>query len=461
MPLRRWLRRGLLALGLLIAALPPAGAEAVTFDIPAARAFARQAALSGRPDLARQVALALLARDPGDVEALIALAAAEVQLHQPKLARQAAARAFQLATTRAQRYLAARMAAKAAFDQQRLSLSQYWLRRAVQVAPDPASYADTVAGFRQVSAQNPWHNTLDFSLSPSSNVNQGSSSDRLIIDGVPTILTFSGDAQALSGLQFGLELGTSRKVRTTPLSQTEAGLRLIWNRVALSGSAQSQAPAARGADYAYAAAEASVTHSSLLRPGGGPAVLTLLAGRNWYGGDPLSTYARIEASKLMPLAAGQSLRAQLLVERQWHETGTRPTNTVLALEARYDRVLAAGDRIGLRLGVVDQQSDDPNAENLAFTGEITYALARPVGPAQVSFGLSATARDYPVFFSNLFNQTGRQDQRLALTIGLTFPKAQVWGFAPQVNLTGSQTRSNISRFEGGSFSVGIGLRSVF
>lgn len=459
MPLKRPWGRKLALLALLTAPAIQASAQTLTLDIPSARALAEQAVLGGNPALARQIALGLLQRDPNDPQALLALAAADILLGQPAAARTSAARAFRASTAKPQRYQAARLAAKAAFDQGRLGIAQFWLRRALDQSPDPQSYQDTVAGFRQVQAQNPWRSTLQFSLQPSSNVNQGSSLDRLIIDGVPTILSFSGDARALSGLTYGLTVGGSYVLGQSATFRTEAGLRLVANGVVLSGAARHLAAGARNGDYAYQAVEASVTHRFVL---GNelPMAVTALIGSNFYGGRHLTDYARAELDFATRLTGRQSLGWQVLAERQWPVATGQPV-TVLASEGRYERQLRRGDRIGLQVGVVQQSSRDANAENLALTATLTYALARPVGPAQVDVSLSATQRNFPVYFSNIFNDSGRQDLKLGLGINLTFPQAQVWGFAPALSLTLSETASNISRYEQTAVGLQFGLKSLF
>ena len=452
------LRRAFLALWLGLA-VAPAAAETLTLDIPAARALAEQAVLGGNPALARQIALGLLQRDPNDPQALLALAAADILLGQPALARASAARAFRASGDRPQRYQAARLAAKAAFDAGRLGLAQFWLRRALDQSPDAQSYQDTVVGFRQVQAQNRWRTNLQFSAQPTTNANQGSSADRLIIDGVPTILTFSGDAMALPGLTYGGAVGVTYVLDQTPKSRTELGLRLVANGVALSDAARRQAPGATNGDYAYQAVEGSLTHRFVLGKSL-PLAATALVGSNFYGGAHLTDYARLQLDLATRLAGPQTLGWQVLAERQWPLSTGRPV-TVLALEGRYDRQLTSGDRVGLQVGLVRQGSRDVNAENLALTARLSYGLARRVGPAEVGFSLCATQRDYPVYFSNIFNRNGRQDLKLGLGVDLTFPAAQVWGFAPTLGLSASHTWSNISRYEQDEFGVRLGLKSLF
>jgi len=460
MPLRRVWGRKIALLAFLVAISPlPLDAEIVTLDIPSARALAEQAVLTGNGALARQIALGLLQRDPNDPQALLALAAAQILLGQPKAARMMAVRAFAASPAKLHRYEAARLAAKAAFDQGHLGLAQFWLRRALGQAPNPQAYQETVAGFRQVQAQNRWRTTLQFSAQPSSNVNQGSSADRLIINGVPTILTFTGDAMALPGLTYGLTVRTTYVLDQTAKSRTDLGIRLVANGVVLSDAARRQAPGVTNGDYAYQAAEASLIHRFVLGKGL-PMAVTALFGSNFYGGTYLTDYARLQLDLATRMDGPQTLGWQVLAERQWPVSTGKPV-TVLALEGRYERQLTNGDRFGLQIGSVQQSSRDANAENLAVTATLSYALGHRIGPAEVSFSLSATQRTYPVYFSNIFNRHGRQDLKLGLGVDLTFPQAQVWGFAPTVTLTASHTSSNISRYEQDNLGVQFGLKSLF
>ena len=452
--------RRLLFSGLLALTPFQAPAQRLTLDVPAAQSLAIQALQANDPALARAIALGLLQRDPKDSFALLTLATAEVLLGHPGAARQAAVDAFHNAKGPAERYEAARLAAKAGFDEGRLGLAQLWLRRALDAAPDAATYQDTVTAFRQVQAQNRWRTRLQFSTSPASNVNQGSSASRLIINGVPTILTFSGDAMALSGLTYGVTLGTGYVIGATARSRTELGAQLVVNGAVLSDQARRQAPTASNGDYAYQAAELSLTHQFQPKDTALPMAATLLAGANWYGGEHLTNYARAQLDFASALPGPQRLAWQVLAERQWPQDGSDPV-TVLALNSSYQRQLANGDRAGLQIGVVNQSSANVSAENLALTAALSYALARPVGPAEVSFTLSATSRDYPVYFSNIFNRDGRQDLKVGVTLDLAFPEAQVMGFAPTFSLSASHTASNISRYEQDAFGLQFGLKSLF
>ena len=461
MPLSRVWRRAWLALGVLLLTLGAVRAETVTLGIDASRDLARQALLGGQPQLALAIARALLDRDPTDAVALLILAAAETRLGEPKAGLRSAVLAFRNADDPVLRYEAARYAAAAALADRRFTLGQFWLRRAAQLAPAPQQHDDTAATYRAVQAERPWTGTARFNLRPTTNLNQGSSEDQLIIDGVPTIFTFDGAAQALSGLETGVDLSLAHRFAPSPTAYAEFALRLQGDIYTLSDAAKQQAPGASGSDFSYVALEAALTYNFAATPGAGAWSIGSVAGTNWYGGQPLGSYLRLELGKTLKLSDTRSARLDLLVEQQWRDDPQAFGNRVAAVQSQYNWQLKNGSLLALRLGLVGQFSKDRNAENTALSVDLRYTLANPLGPAEVTLGLNATARDFPVYFSNIFNVSGRQDLRVGASVELFFPKAEVWGLAPVLSIAGGTTTSNVSRYQSDYFGVQIGLRSVF
>ena len=86
--------------------------DAQTFSLDEARVLARQALYAGRFDLARDVAMVLVRADPEDAYAYGVLAAAHSRLDDPKLARAAARLSYKYSETPAERFGAARTAAR-------------------------------------------------------------------------------------------------------------------------------------------------------------------------------------------------------------------------------------------------------------------------------------------------------------------------------------------------------------
>ena len=195
-------------------------------DVPLdqASAVAAQALVAGDTALALQIAEAVVAARPDDRSAHVVIAAAAPRLGDPAKGRRAGARAWALSRGDAQKYEAARLTALAAANEERFTLSTLWLRRALTVVPSDDARAQTLRDARVVRQRNPWSTQLSFSLAPSSNLNGGSETDELIVDGTPTGGQFSEDSQALAGWRASLGFGTQYRFQQNARSRSTVGL---------------------------------------------------------------------------------------------------------------------------------------------------------------------------------------------------------------------------------------------
>ncbi|MCC6306809.1 MAG: hypothetical protein IT545_16685 [Rhodobacteraceae bacterium] len=452
----------LLALAALLVPVP-AGAEVqtLTLTVGQSREFARRALAAGRAEVARAIALALLEADPRDHEALTLLAAAQARAGETGAARATARLAFRRAASRDERYEAARVAALVADAAGRPFRAQGWLRRALTLAPAEADRADTIAHYRAVQSANRWSTTFRAHVAPSSNVNRGSRYDQLIIDGIPTPFVLSGDAQALSGVEFGVSAGAAYRLSQGPDWRLEAGGRLHHTTYVLSAAARHRAPDVSGADFANGGAEVSLRLTVLPRGGTSPVSLGLTLGQSWYGEEPLARTMRLDVGRSFTLTPATGLRLDLLAERQWSDRGRKARALILAAQAQLHHRLAGGDMLRFRLTLTDLRSEDVNAANLGVAGELRWELARPLGPAELALAVSGSARDYPVFMSNIFNKNGREEKQLGVAVEMAFPGGEVWGYMPVVTLRAGRTWSNISRFDSRTMGVEVAWRSSF
>ncbi|MBK8440170.1 MAG: hypothetical protein IPL38_12040 [Rhodobacter sp.] len=130
---------GALALGLAAAPGRPTGAEPMELDAENLLRLAILMIDQGRPGRALGMAEALLARDPEDSGVLALKSRAERDLGLNDAAVGSARGAWAAADNAGQRYDAAMaMAQGLASDGQKFR-AQFWLRRAMQAAPDPAA----------------------------------------------------------------------------------------------------------------------------------------------------------------------------------------------------------------------------------------------------------------------------------------------------------------------------------
>lgn len=446
-----------LALGLIAGLAAPVAAQDLRLSVQEARALAQAAALQSEPRLARDVAAGLLRENRQDRVALIVLAAVEPQLGRPAQGRMAGARAWRLSNTRAERYEAARLTAFAAFREGRETLAQLWLRRAAANAPTGAALDQTGADFARIRQLNPWNIRLSFSAAPSSNVNGGSSSTLNVIDGLPFVGELSGDAQALSGWTASVDSQISYRIAATPQSRSSVSFRLYGRAVLLSDEAQEQAPDAENGDFSAYYAAVSFNHDR--RTAGGTWGAKLTYGGNWYGGALANSFLRAGVDRTWRREDGTSLNLGLSLEDRRDDAGNWDA-TIAKVTGSTSQSLSLGV---LSYGVALERTEAPsvNETSNAVRLSVGFALADPVGPATLSLRAGIDARHYPDYTFFVPVPGGREDSRAWATLEAAFEDWSYAGFAPVVSLTGSQTESNVSRYDRSEVSLGLSFRSTF
>ncbi|SEN46742.1 Protein of unknown function [Palleronia pelagia] len=458
-------RRATLALLAALALAGPVAAEPAALNPDQMRVAAGRATASGQPLAAKAMAEALLARDRDDIQALLALSRAERDLGDYDAARDAGMRAWSLGRRDEDRYAAALAVAQAQASKGARTRSQFWLRRAVEVAPDDRAEARAIRDYRYVRARNPWATQLSFTLAPSSNVNGGTSNETadLYLSGTPIGDLYLPDAQlgptarALSGVELALGVSASRRLHETATEKTTLDMGLLQRSHILSDEAKRMAPTASGSDFAYSAATLGMTHKRKIDDGRGDLRFGLATQRTWYGGDTLAQSVRASAAvgyALTPKTKGQ---LSLSADRENGLNG-RADVTGWRLGAGVGRVTDSG----LQLSAAISHSDRDSASGaLDFREtEITLgaALPEPVMGAQVSFSLSAADRHHD---SLPFALNGRDDKRLAARATMAFPALDYMGFVPDVTVEALKNSSTVDLYDRREFGVSLGVRSRF
>lgn len=446
-----------LALAFLLA--QGAAAETVDLTLENARIIARQAYAVGELGVANALARRLLEANPHDAQALLILAATEPALGNPTAGRLAGRKAWAAAETPLLRYEIARHTAAAAFQENRPGLAQFWLRRAADVAPSAKDYARTVADYRRMRAENPVSLRFDLAVMPSSNLNGGGQGGVLEIDGQIVNGFYNRSLPPLSGLRAEAQTEVNYRLATGPRSQTTLGFSLSASLNALSAEARALNLNISGAEFNQTTAEATISHDFLWQGGNHPVHLALAAGQNWSGGSVLGPHLRVDASTPLVRNAAGELRLAGSVERQWQPTSAVNSGS-LALMAQ--RRLASGDNLGGGIYLRQVNGTGYNQDYRDASAMLTYALAQPIGPVALSGRLTAGLRDYDVYRLGFAQLTqGRHDQRLGLSVDMTLQNLSVWGYAPVISVTGSQTQSNVNWFDSRQLGISIGFESKF
>ena len=409
----------------------------------------------GHPEQALRFANALLQQNPEDATALIIKARAERDLARYQSSVATARLAWKTAGLQRERYGAAlAMAQGLASDGQKFR-AQFWLRRAIEEAPDEGAKRLAEKDFVYVKSRSRLGLKFDLAIQPSSNVNNGSSSDVLWFMGLPFVL--SEDAKALSGVTTTLGISGHYRLAETQTSKTDLRFSLGQRMVTLSGSAKATAPAARGSDYAFTTIEVGLDR--YLRPGPKDEVqLGVTLGRNWYGGDPMSHYLGANALYRRDLTPTVRGFAEIGAERQWREDVAERSADVMTLSFGLDTVTANRDRLRFEVTARDTASGSSDIDHRGWGASLDWTRSKPVLKGRLSLGLSAEGRDYAV---SKFSADGRHDLTVGATMSMAFEGADYMGFIPVLSVQSQRTSSNVSLYDSQSTGIGLSVQSKF
>lgn len=448
---RKFLLYILIGWGLMAAAT----AQPVELTQDQAKQIAQVQLQEGNPAVTRSIALALLQINPDDFDALMLMAAAEIALGNWDDAAKAAKRAFRNASGDIQRVDAARLVASAHFRAKQYTRAELWLRRAFNNAPAGPAQDAVRQDFALVKQANPLTVQLNFSAAPNSNINNGSSSEQILIWNLPFIL--SADARALSGYEVSGSVDLSYRLSQSTNYATDLGLTLFGRVYELSPEAARAAPSVSGSDYAFSLAELSLTHIRNFAGLTGPTTFDLTLGKNWYGGDPYTGYGRATVGQKFLVSDTTGIDLTFGYEQQ-ELLSTGVQSDIYTVAAGITHRLGNKDTLGFQLQQQQTNSDDVTNENTSLRALVNYSFGRPIWGTQVFLNLSAQQRDYDL---SVYSVDGRHDLTLSAGASFVFLNLSYFGFSPSVSLETSQTNSNIDLFDRDSTAIRFGVQSAF
>ncbi|MGJ8546972.1 MAG: surface lipoprotein assembly modifier [Sulfitobacter sp.] len=422
--------------------------------------------LQGRnPAQALAIADALLARDAGDMTALLLRARALRDLGQYDAALKTARRGWTLSQSDPDKYAAALVMAQALSSDGKRTRAQLWLRRAVQHAPTPALKGKAARDFNYVRQQNPWNTQVSFTLAPNSNINNGSARETSqlnyvyseLLFGEPVEYVLGGAARALSGLEYGAALHSRYRFNQTETTAHDLHILGSYRSFVLSSSAEDDAPDVSGDDFAYGSLSLGYGYKQITHDGRGEFSLNADLGQSFYGGARYASFLRGRVSQSYRINPRDRLQFSLLGEVQ---NGQRTSDTErLEFATSLTRQLKTGDNLFFEAAVTRQISDNNrDAEYNQLELRAIYAKAKPVFGAGLQFGLGAALRDYEY---SVHDPDGREDTRIFADVTATFHQIDYYGFNPAVTVSASSTDSNIGLFDVNRFGISLGVRSAF
>lgn len=129
---------------------------------------------SGQSENAKSFALALLKRDETDFTARLIHTRTQRDLGEYREAVGSARVATKMADSKAQKYPSFLIFTQTLSSNGNKTRAQLWLRRTMQNAHHPKLAERAAKDFKYVQRTNPWRTDFEFTLDPSSNINNGS-----------------------------------------------------------------------------------------------------------------------------------------------------------------------------------------------------------------------------------------------------------------------------------------------
>ena len=412
------------------------------------RAFGLDALAHGFADQALGVAEALLVRDPGDSAAL-ALKSQALRVKGDLKGSEAAARAaWAVAKGAGARFAAATALAQALSLQDHRTMAQYWLRQAVQNAPNDAARAQAVQDFDYVRSQNPLSLQIDASIRPSTNVNGGSKIEFVQIG--PFILPLPSTLQVLSGTTWALGLSGQYKLSDNGATQNALTFGAQLQGVNLSSAAKAKAPDLSNADFAYQQVQFGFRNQITADTNHLTTEFDL--GHSWYGGRDLANSATLNLTLEHPWSTTVDSSGAFNLTRQQRVDGSTASSTALGWTASVVKTGHNGDAWQAELDLTHVLSADIGTEQTEQTVSLGWQAAHPVA----GFTFGATGSVHHGLYANL-----REDWRYAAGLTARIDRITYLGFSPVVSFDVAHNESTVPWFTSDTVAVGISLKSRF
>lgn len=418
---------------------------------------ARAALQTGANARALALAEALLLRDAQDPFALNVAARAALAVGQSDVAFDRAILLYDLSEPGNDRFIAARLAALAAAQADRFTTSQIWLRRAYQYASTQQDGDAVASDFAQIRAANPWSVTLDFGVSPSDNINNGTFEDNFDITILGTVITlpFNANQQELAGYEVRGSADIAYRLSQTQRRQTFMTFGASADLHSLTRESRARAPDFDTSDLNTWRLQMGVKHDWAMGNGDVPTSAALTYEATFVGGDLFARSVQLTGAQRWAVRAQTSLTGAVSFGQTTY-IDADATSDLWAGNITWQMPAAAGHTLSATAGLGRSVSDAALYNSRYGSLGLTYDFGQVADAFDMS--ISATVRKQEYLSGNDVTRTDDY-ARLRLDIGMT--QVDYLGFMPVLGFEAAKTQSTVSRFNTQSLSMDVGIRSRF
>lgn len=437
---------------LMTSAAPGEAQNQLEMSPDEARLAAAGLLTSGQPQAAVDITSVLIRRDPEDGPSLIIHAQALRTLQRYDLAQQASRRAWAASEHPLDRYAAAIAMAQSLSSDGRKTRAQWWLRRAVEVAPNPRLKERAARDFAYLRRTNPWSVDFSFRITPSDNVNNAPRDNTYILGGY-TYTT----ADPVSGFEIRSDIYLRYNFAEEATKRNFLALGWTENHVVF--SEDDVPPELEASDFSYRKLETTIGRDFTSGPGKPRQTVSLSLGRVWSGGNTLADEVKLNWRQTYTRPKGRRFAWDASLGYSDRKDADIRSGFTSTLGAQWSRSLQNGGRLGWQAAVSRTDTDSSALTHTRLNFGVQYTHPKPIMGAIAQMGMSAELRRYDDPLINL--PEARRDARATLSTSLLFVDFDTYGFAPKLTLEASRTDSNTPTFETQNLGLQIGFQSLF
>lgn len=445
----------------------PLHAQTVSLSPDQIRGVAALALQNNDPRAAAFATDALLERIPDDPVALNLRAQAALLMGDFAGAATIGQRAFLNSVTDGQRYGSARLTALAHAEQEQDTRAQLWLRAARQYAPTETEAQAVARDFQTVSRRNPLAINLRFGITPSTNINSGSSNSQTNLfnfrddEGNPILFDLSEDAQALSGWEYSASVNGRYRIHTNQTSATFLDFGIAGQTFTLTESslerANSGTESIDGSDFSNATLNFGVSHRFVVVPDANVTDVGLSFAKSWSGGDPSRLFLTASASHSFTITDTSQFTLSGFSQRQ-ERISTDDKVAVLDVSGTYSTAIDNIGSLSFGIGLRNSAAEDNDEDFEAIRYQIGFAPAADFNGVNFGFNFSYEEREF-----DAVRLVGgpRSDQITTLGMRAVFSDVEYFGFRPVLTAETTRQDSNSGLFDRDFTEFGFDIVSSF
>jgi hypothetical protein len=431
------------------------GAQTTSLTLtPAEMQFTAFGALQGgQPARALALAEALLVRAPDDPIALRIAGQAALKAGQSDVAVRHGRTLYQTTDNPEVRFFAARLVALAHAQQESFTRSQIWLRRARQAAPDATTANAVAQDYAILRQRNPLGFNFNFSVQPSSNINNGSSEDTFDVSLFGTVfpLPLPTSLQNLSGYKLTGSARLRYRLAETPTSFTTATFGLATSHVMLSRESRQRVPDFETSSLTLWRISTGVDHTWAVGAANQPATVSFNQAYTFYDGEVFASEMQLGLARRWRTGERATVSGTVSIS-QTHYRDSGFSANLWAVGVDWQRVLENGDQFGLSGDVGRSYSDAQRYANSWQTIGASYDFGRVADRFDVAVSGDYTWRAFG---------SVRADELAQLSMSVGVPDLELYGFTPVVTLDASQNKSTSTRNQTEAIALDLSFRSSF